>query len=151
MLDTSGEPLKLALAAAPYMAKPNISEAEAWVGSPIRSAQQAAEAVDNFLKTGITLVALSLGVDGLMLASTEVRVWARPPGVAVRNPVGAGDALVAGLIWALAEDLPLTEAARWGVAAGTAAAIREGVEVGTREEVEAVDARVTLQPWPVRE
>jgi fructose-1-phosphate kinase PfkB-like protein len=107
--------------------------------------------VDNFLKTGITMVALSLGAEGLLLASEEDRVWACPPAVTARNPVGAGDALVAGLIWALGEGRPLHEVARWGVAAGTAAAMHAGVSVGTRGEVESLYEETTLCPWPSAE
>jgi fructose-1-phosphate kinase PfkB-like protein len=63
----------------------------------------------------------------------------------VRNPVGAGDALLAGIAWALArQGLPLEEIARWGVATGTAAAMRKGVSVGTKAEVEALYKRVRL-------
>jgi fructose-1-phosphate kinase PfkB-like protein len=56
----------------------------------------------------------------------------------VRVPVGTGDALLAGLTWALEKGRPLAEMARWGVAAGTAAAMREGVGMGTAQEVQAV-------------
>jgi 1-phosphofructokinase family hexose kinase len=148
VLDTSGEPLRQALEAVPTLAKPNMPEAAAWLGTPLRSPGEAALAVDNFLKMGITLVALSVGADGLLLASQDTRVWARPPQVVARNPVGAGDALVAGLLWALAEELSLVEMARWGVAAGTAAARLEGVAVGARDEVEALYDRVMLCRWP---
>jgi 1-phosphofructokinase family hexose kinase len=151
VLDTSGEPLKRGLEAVPTVIKPNLPEAAAWLGSPLRSPGEAAGAVDNFLKTGITLVALSLGAEGILLASERARVWAHPPVVVARNPTGAGDALVAGLIWALTEGLPLPEVARWGVAAGTAAAIHEGVSVGTRAEVESLYDEITLCPWPSRD
>jgi fructose-1-phosphate kinase PfkB-like protein len=111
-------------------------------------------------------VALSLGADGLLLASKELAVWARPPRVQARNPVGAGDALLAGIASALAgpstrlragPSAPtragpehsrkehvrsLEEIARWGVATGTAAAMREGVSFGTRAEVEALYRQV---------
>ncbi len=148
ILDTSGEPLKQALNAVPTLVKPNIPEAAAWLGHPIRSPDEAAVAVDNFLEMGITLVALSLGAEGLLLASEEIRIWAQPPDVTARNPVGAGDALVAGLLWALMEELPLPDVARWGVAAGTAAAMREGVSVGSRSEVESLYRNVALRRWP---
>ena len=88
-----------------------------------------------------------------LIQSPGVRAQgARPPHVRARNPVGAGDALLAGITWALAcpercpepaegrsrreDGLHLEEMARWAVATGTAAAVREGVSVGTRAEVE---------------
>jgi 1-phosphofructokinase family hexose kinase len=148
ILDTSGKPLQQGLKAVPTVIKPNLPEAAAWLGRSIHSPTEAVVAVDNFLKTGITMVGLSLGAEGLLLASEEARVWACPPAVKARNPVGAGDALVAGLIWALGKERPLPEVARWGVAAGTAAAMHAGVSVGTRAEVESLYGETTLCPWP---
>ena len=150
LLDSSGEPLRLGCAAAPYLVKPNAVEAEEMTGRRISSDADVLAAVGFFLQLGIELVALSLGAEGLLLASKHQAVWARPPRVPVRNPVGAGDALLAGIAGALArserregEHRPaLEDIARRGVAAGTAAAVREGVGVGTRAEVEALYQQV---------
>jgi 1-phosphofructokinase family hexose kinase len=137
LLDSSGEPLRLGCETVPYLVKPNAAEAEEVTGREIRSDRGACAAAF-FLRLGVELVALSLGAGGLLLASEREVVRARPPRVEVRNPVGAGDALLAGVSWALGRGLPLVEVARWGVAAGTAAAMCEGVAVGTRAEVEAL-------------
>ena len=177
LLDSSGEPLRLGCAASPYLVKPNAIEAEEMTGREVRSRLLVfndyaklpgqtypfaglPDATDFFLRQGIELVALSLGADGLLLASKQRAVWARPPRVQAQNPVGAGDALLAGIAWALAcpeqacpeqsrrsrreHGLPLEEMARWGVATGTAAAMREGVNVGTRAKVEALYEQVQI-------
>jgi 1-phosphofructokinase family hexose kinase len=144
LLDSSGEPLRLSCAAGPYLVKPNVVEAEEVTGREISSDASALGAVEFFLHQGIELVALSLGAGGLLLASKQRAVWARPPHLRARNPVGAGDALLAGIAWALKRGLPLEEMARWAVATGTAAAVREGVSVGTRAEVETLYEQVRL-------
>ncbi len=146
LLDTSGEPLRLGCrAASPYLVKPNVGEAGEVTGWKIQSDADMLSAAGFFLRQGIELVALSLAADGLLLAAKQRAVWARPPRVGVRNPVGAGDALLAGIAWALQRGLSLEETARWGVAAGTAAAMREGVSVGTRAEVRAMYERVEVR------
>lgn len=146
-LDSSGEPLRLGCAAAPYLVKPNAIEATQVTGIEIRP-QGSLEAAKHFLHQGIELVALSLGGDGLLLASEEQAVWARPPAVVARNPTGAGDALLAGIIWASVRGMPLEEMARWGAAAGTVSASLKGVGAGTRAEVEALYGQVqtTCEP-----
>jgi len=138
LLDTGGGPLRLACEAGPYLVKPNVVEAEEVTGREIGSDADAREAAAFFLQLGVGLVALSLGDEGLLLTSEREVVRARPPRVRVCNPVGAGDSLLAGVAWALERGLPLEEAARWGVAAGTAAAMCEGVSVGTQADVEAL-------------
>jgi 1-phosphofructokinase family hexose kinase len=162
VLDSSGQALRLGCAASPYLVKPNVLEAaqimhgeggdphgvaeancggEAGVVAPNVSA---ADAAQFFLRYGIELVAVSLGADGLLLASRTGSVRAKPPRIRPVNPVGAGDALVAGLVWAAARGLDLTEMARWAVAAGTASAMREGVSFGTWDEIERVYQEVSI-------
>jgi 1-phosphofructokinase family hexose kinase len=143
-LDTSGEPLRLGCTARPYLVKPNALEAEEITGREIHSEADTLDAAGSILARGIKLAALSLGADGLLLASEREAVWARPPAVRAQNAVGAGDALMAGIIWALARELPLDQVARWGVACGTASAAREGVSFGTYAEVEALYKQVTI-------
>ena len=146
-LDASGEPMRLGSAAGPFLVKPNAAEALGVIGvaGPAASGleRDGAAFADatalglayHFLALGVQLVALSLGAGGLLLATSGRAVRARPPGVQARNPVGAGDALLAGMSWALERDLPLEEMARWGVATGTAAAVGEGVATVTRNDV----------------
>jgi len=144
LLDSSETPLRLGCAAAPYLVKPNATEAWEMTGQEITTQARALTAADLFLAQGIAQVALSMGADGLLLVSKQEGVWASPPRVQAKNPVGAGDALLAGIALALQQGLPLPEIARWGVAMGTAAALREGVSVGSRAEVQEMYEQVRL-------
>ena len=143
-LDASGEPLRLGCAARPALAKPNVAEAQELTGLPIGSPHDALTAVNLFLRQGIEIVALSMGANGLVLGTAGQVVWAKPPAVRVSNPTGAGDSLLAGLVWALQQGLPLAEVAAGGVATGTASAMRDGVSVAGRAEVEAVLTRIEV-------
>jgi 1-phosphofructokinase family hexose kinase len=144
-LDASGEALRLGLAAAPFLVKPNAEEAAEVTGIPITNTASAQRAATLFLDQGAKLVALSLGADGLLLTNGNQSIRARPPQVAVQTLVGVGDALLAGLLYALHHRLSLTDIARWGVAAGTAAAMSPGVGVGTLAEVSALITQVQLR------
>jgi 1-phosphofructokinase family hexose kinase len=145
LLDTSGAALRLGCEARPFLVKPNADEAAVFAGHPVDTRDAALHAARAFLKHGITQVALSLGATGLLLATREAAVFAIPPDVPVKNVTGAGDALLAGLAYALKHDLSLAEQARWGVAAGTASAMHEGVGVVTRESVEQVYAETGVE------
>lgn len=147
-LDASGEPLRLGCTARPALIKPNAVEAQEITGQRIDSPQDALVAADPFLASGIELVALSMAAAGLVLVASGQAVWAKPPAVSVSNPTGAGDSLLAGVVWALQAGLPLADVARWGVATGTASAMRDGVSVGSRAEVEAVLDQVEVTDLP---
>ena len=145
-LDTSGEALRLGCQAKPFMVKPNRLEAETVYGAAIRSEVDAQAALSAFMKLGVGLVALSMGADGLLLGSASEAVWAKPPQVTIQGPTGAGDALLAGLLWALTHSLSLEESARWGAACGTAAALLPGTAVGTLADVEALLPAISTYP-----
>ena len=152
LLDASGLALTLGCKASPFLVKPNLDEAGQAFGRSLTTQSDLSPAnvavnlaIDFFLSCGIEFVALSGGADGLWLANQQSRVHAIPPKITARNPVGTGDALLAGLVYAFSRNLPLREIARWGTACGTAAAMASGVNFGTLAEVEAVYKKVIIQ------
>ncbi len=150
VLDTSGEALRLGCAAAPYMVKPNRDEAASVTGMPLRNKTEILQAAQAILKLGVQIVAISLGSKGLLLVSKEQIVRVRPPRIEERNPTGAGDALLGGVLISLAQGYSLERAARLGVACGTASASNEGVGVVTREDVERFYATLDKKhPLPI--
>jgi 1-phosphofructokinase len=111
-LDTGGEPLRRALKSEPQVLKPNVHELETLVGSPLPSRDAIVAAARSLLKGGTELVVVSMGEDGALFLEDGRIVSATPPRVAVRTTVGAGDALVAGIVSARLRRLDLAELAR---------------------------------------
>ncbi|MFF7073603.1 1-phosphofructokinase family hexose kinase [Streptomyces pseudovenezuelae] len=101
LLDTSGEALRRGVAARPDILKPNTDELAELTGShePLRATQDAR-------RRGALAVVASLGKEGLLATTPEGRWRATPPTAVHGNPTGAGDSVVAGLLSALAEQLP---------------------------------------------
>ncbi|OIK04043.1 1-phosphofructokinase family hexose kinase [Streptomyces monashensis] len=101
LLDTSGEPLRRAVAARPDIVKPNADELAELTGShdPLRATQDAR-------RRGAHTVVASLGPKGLLAATPEGRWHAVPPAPEHGNPTGAGDSAVAGLLSGLVDRLP---------------------------------------------
>ncbi len=145
VLDTSGEALKLGCQAGPYLVKPNACEAAELTGVPVTSPHDAGEAVRAILALGVENVFMSFGKLGALVADARDAWFAAAPPVRERNPIGAGDCAVAGLVWALSQGLPLAEALRWGVASGSAAASLAGTAVGDRALVSALAGRVQVE------
>ncbi len=97
----------------------------------------------------------------VVVVGQRVRFQAAAPSpVAAASPVGAGDATLAGLLWATLDGCDAVETARRAVACGTAAAMQEGTGVGERTLVEKLLSRVQLRQerqlnvefnsWPIR-
>ena len=152
LLDTSGIPLQLGLASHPFIIKPNAIEAATITGHPVTTLMEAKAAAHFLLQVGANTVALSMGAQGMILAyerdSRELILHALPPQVQALHPTGAGDALLAGIIYALDQGWSMEDLARWGVASGTAAAMCEGVSVGTYEEIQKLASQVNIsEKW----
>lgn len=144
LLDTSGAALQLGILARPYGIKPNTEEAAEALGRPVEGDGGHLDAARDLAALGIPIVCLTRGADGLVLAWRGEVLAARPPQVRAASPVGAGDATLAGIIWALADDCDPVEAARRAVACGAAAAMQEGTGVGDRTLIDALLPRVIV-------
>lgn len=147
ILDTYGAELALALPAQPHMVKPNQVETEGLVGFPLDSDTARGRALDFFHERGIPLVVLSLGAQGALVSKAGQRFRVTPPAIQEVNPVGSGDALVAAFAIGLAEDQPLEEMARIGVAAGTANAMSWDIAHFEREEVVRIAGEVDVSAF----
>lgn len=124
VLDSSGAPLAAALAAEagslPFCIKPNRHELEAWAGAPLPTTADLLAAARDLHRRGVGVVVVSLGADGALFVSDGPALHARLPAVTALSTVGAGDAMVAGLIAAFRDGLPPEGVARRAVAFATA-------------------------------
>jgi 1-phosphofructokinase family hexose kinase len=145
ILDSSGAPLAEGCRARPFLVKPNAGEAADLTGLDAAMPDGARAAAEKILESGVELALVSIGKQGALLAGAAGAWLGRPPAVEERNPVGAGDALVAGTLRGLAHGLPLPEVLRWGVACGSAAASLPGTGVGDLEMVEAIRGGVEVR------
>jgi pseudouridine kinase len=106
--------------------KPNRLEAELLSGIPIRTEEDLPRAAAALLETGLRRVFISLGADGVFAADhSEMK---KIPGLPtkVQNTTGAGDAFVAGLVWAYLKGSDLEASAKAGIASSSIAS--EGAE-----------------------
>jgi 1-phosphofructokinase family hexose kinase len=131
ILDTSGDSLRMGCEQGPYLLKPNKEEAGALTGLPVETLAETAAAAAEIRKLGAQNVVISMGKMGALLHTADGTWLARCPEVKERNPIGAGDSMVGGLVWALTNGFELKEALAWGVASGAATASLSGTEVGS--------------------
>jgi 6-phosphofructokinase 2 len=137
VLDTSGGPLCAALEVGVHAIKPNLRELGQIAGRDMESDEDIARAVSQIRKRGqAEVVFVSMGQSGAFVSSPEGSEHVRSPMVKVRNRVGAGDSMVAGLVLRLTDGGSPSEAALYGVAAGAAAVMRESTGLCRREDVE---------------
>jgi len=144
VLDTSGEALRQGVQAHPKLVKPNLFELSQLVGKQIADLQEILENPAITRSVGAEFVAISAGDKGALLTDGENTTICLPPEIQEANPVGAGDAMVAGLSFALYHGYDLEQALMLGVACGTASAMQSGTRMPERDVVEEVRQRVRI-------
>jgi 1-phosphofructokinase family hexose kinase len=120
VVDTYGVCLPLALAAAPDVVKLNCLECEQALGLTLDTSAAVETAVRRIRGAGAGSVAITFGSRGMVAAWDEHIVAWKPPSVRLINPIGAGDAMTAGIIDALSRDEEPGAAFRWGMACAVA-------------------------------
>ncbi|MGQ2969852.1 MAG: 1-phosphofructokinase family hexose kinase [Allorhizobium sp.] len=136
VLDTSGPSLAEALSRSKmFLVKPSLGEFEAFLGRKL-SHEEVGAAAQAHVRTGAAqYIAVTLGGDGAVLASTDRIIRLPAIDVPVNSATGAGDSFVAGMVWSLAEGFEIEEAFRFGQAAGAAAVMTPGTELCRGQDV----------------
>jgi len=148
-LDTSGEPLKLALASHPHFVKPNRDEAAGLLNSAITSRDAAVKALSQFFSRGTCSVALSLGAEGLLYASgkSEPILFAPAIPLAAKSTVGCGDAAVAGFAYAAASGSPPEDTLRTAAACAAANCLADSPGEVRKETIDKFQSQVRIESF----
>jgi 1-phosphofructokinase len=128
-LDTSLEALRHGVLAGPTIIKPNIDELQQLVGATLPDEAAVERAARRLLDHGIQTVVVSMGERGAIFVDQQRSLSAIPPSVTVKSTVGAGDAMVAGLIAGHVQGLSLADSARLATAFSVGAITRLGAHL----------------------
>jgi 1-phosphofructokinase family hexose kinase len=121
MIDTEGEPLRLAMRAEPDVVSPNELEGEELVGHEFNDVDDRAQAVADMTQLGAAEAIMTVPdgcyaqvIDGAGSAVYRVQVEEQE----ARSSIGSGDAFLAGYVAARYAGRPTVDCLRFGVACG---------------------------------
>jgi 6-phosphofructokinase 2 len=137
IVDISGNALKEAVIQGVYLIKPNLAELSALVGLSSIHIDQVEEIAKNVIhQYKCEVIVVSLGKEGAMLITRDEIYRVSPPKVKVKSTVGAGDSMVAGIVYSLTKGSNLKQALQYGVACGTAATMNPGTGLCHKEDAD---------------
>lgn len=145
-IDSSGHPLRPAVAAGPDLIKPNRVELEELVDAELTTLGDVIDAARDLVADGIAMVAVSLGRDGAVLVDAAGATHAVATVERPRSTVGAGDCLLAGLLHDLSVGRSPHDALRTGVWWGAAAVSMPGSRVPAPGDLDGIAVTVTTTP-----
>lgn len=127
ILDSRGEAFRLAVQKGVFLTKPNQKELEEYFQREIHNVEELIAAGKELQKDGSENVVISMGKEGsLWIGKEKILIGNAPKGKLISS-VGAGDSMVAGILYALEEGKDFEEAYRYGIAAGSSTAFSQGL------------------------
>lgn len=136
VVDTSGDALKALEGRNAFMIKPNVGELCKILGIERLEKNEVDDAALQLIENNYAEnVVVSMGAEGAWLVNKTEKHFVAAPQVKKISTVGAGDSMVAGIIYMLQKESSLKKAIKFGVACGSAATMNAGTELFHKEDV----------------
>ena len=127
ILDSRENAFKIAVKENVFLTKPNRKELSEYFGRDIKTVYDIITYAKKLVEDGSENVIVSLGKDGSALVNKEVSYIGNAPEGNLISSVGAGDAMVAGIVYGISKNLSILDSYKYAVASGTSTAFSEGL------------------------
>ena len=145
ILDSDNQLFSEGLKSAPDIIKPNLFELSRLTGKKIGGKRsEIMQSAQKIIAGGVKTVIVSLGAGGALAITGKESFQARPPALKMRSSIGAGDALLAGLLAELYRGKNLADALRMGVAAGSASVLYPGTSFAPPAKIREIYSQVQV-------
>ncbi|MDR3258853.1 MAG: 1-phosphofructokinase [Fusobacteriaceae bacterium] len=127
ILDTRGEAFTEALNSGVFLTKPNKIELGEFLKKEINNLDDIINGAKKLQDMGSENVLVSTGGENSVLVTKNGIYIGNTPKGNVVSSVGAGDSMVAGIIYGLSKGLTIEESYRYGICSGSATAFKNGL------------------------
>ena len=139
ILDTSGKNFSEILKVGAFLLKPNNEELEDLTGKKATNQKEQKKLLLEILNNyPVEVIVLSLGAKGAILATGNKAVHFPALKVFAKSSIGAGDSMVAGIVYNLSLGKSLEEAVLYGLACGSATLKSPGTELLTKRDADLI-------------
>jgi 1-phosphofructokinase len=143
-LDASGDGFRQAVTAVPALVKPNIDELQEFCGQSLSTQAEVIGAARRLLDLGLQTVVVSMGAKGALFVEKDAAVRAVPPQVQVKSTVGAGDAMLSGMVAGKIENRSLKACARQATAFSVIAVTHIGAGLPPAAALQSIAGQVQV-------
>jgi len=147
ILDADGPLFRNGIKGAPTLIKPNEHELSLHFKEEFKDLKMMIKKAESLLDMGIKMIMLSLGKEGAVFITAAEKYKIEPLKLNVKSTVGAGDAMVAGLAYGLENNFSSVEMLKNAAACSSATLIREGTEMGIKEDVKRLKKSIQIKKF----
>lgn len=127
ILDARDEAFKIGLKEKVFLTKPNKKELGEYFNKNIESTEEIIKYARELIKEGSENVIVSLGKDGSVLITKDEAYIGNAPDGKLISSVGAGDSMVAGIVYGISNNLSIVDSYKYAIASGSSTACSEGL------------------------
>ena len=142
--DVSGEPLKKAVEAKPYLIKPNREEFCSLIGFTPKDEEYEQQAIRFYNETGVEII-LTLGKRGAIYSGRAGNWIVKNPEIKPKGFTGAGDTFLASYVYMLVNEAPFDVAFKFASAASLSKVELEGTEMPEIDHIMSNLSKVTVK------
>ncbi len=128
ILDADGELLKEGIKEKPDVIKPNEHELELLLNKTLGNEDEIISEATKLIESGVGSILISRGHKGAIYVTGNEALYCKGLKVPVKSTVGAGDSMVAALVYSKINNFSNENTLKYAVASGTAAVCLEGTE-----------------------
>ena len=125
ILDARDEAFKIGLKEKVFLTKPNKKELGEYFNKKIESTEEIIKYARELIKEGSENVIVSLGKDGSVLITKDEAYIGNAPDGKLISSVGAGDSMVAGIVYGISNNLSIVDSYKYAIASGSSTACSE--------------------------
>lgn len=127
ILDARDEAFKFGLKEKVFLTKPNKKELSEYFNKNIESTDDIIKYARELIKEGSENVIVSLGKDGSILVTKDEAYIGNAPEGKLISSVGAGDSMVAGIVYGISNNLNIIDSYKYAIASGSSTSCSEGL------------------------
>lgn len=137
--------IKPAIEQSPDIVKLNIGELSRLAGHEFKDNDAILAYMREWIAKGVSMFIVSMGEKGAIFATAKEAYFVDKIDIVCKNDVGAGDAMLAGIVYALTQHYALCELATFSIACATAAITNDEITVDSLEYVKKLEAMTKIQ------
>ncbi|WP_300365623.1 1-phosphofructokinase [Brachyspira sp.] len=127
ILDSRDKAFKIGLREGVFLTKPNKKELGEYFNIKIETEKDIIKYACELIKEGSENVIVSLGKEGSILVTKDEIYKGNAPEGKLISSVGAGDSMIAGMVYGISKNLSITESYKYAIASGSSTACSEGL------------------------
>lgn len=151
IIDTSGEPLRMALESKPWMIKTNLDEFVEVVGKEDINPKKmdclfVVNSMRSLIKAGISKVVVTMGSKGFFAVDQEKNWLFQVPKVDAINPIASGDTFLGGFVARYSETGDFIASLRFAAACSVANCLNLYPEIPDNIDLEELEEKIVFKP-----